>query len=219
MTERVQPEGFLLFDVCAQSYFGTTDLTRTVPVGALTEEMKRDYTLVLKSHIALATQKFPYGTTGNLLDAIVKSVHWNRFQNFNHGTGHGIGYLMNVHEGPGKIITEFAPAFPYAREVALEVGMLFSNEPGVYKPSRHGIRLENSVLVQEEKTNEFARFLGFETVTFLPFAQEAILVDDLTNKELEWLNDYHTEVYRRLEPLLDVQEKVWLKEKTKAMAR
>ena len=143
MTTKVQPKGFLLFDVCAQYLCGTTDLTRTVAVGELTEEMKYDYTVTLKAHIALARQKFPYGVTGNLIDAIVKSNHWNRLMNFGHGTGHGIGYILNVHEGPGKIIMEYAPLFPYASNVVLEEGMLFSDEPGVYKPGRYGIRIEN----------------------------------------------------------------------------
>ncbi|EJW92881.1 M24 family peptidase, partial [gut metagenome] len=166
MTSPIEPKGFLLFDVCGHYLCGTTDLTRTVAVGALTAEMKRDYTIALKAHMTLARQKFPVGTTGNLLDAIVKANHWNHAMNFGHGTGHGIGYLLNVHEGPAKIITEYAPLFPYARETALKPGMLFSNEPGVYKPGRHGIRLENSVFVIEDQKTEFGQFLGFETITF-----------------------------------------------------
>lgn len=215
MTSPIEPKGFLLFDVCAHYLCGTTDLTRTVAVGDLTAEMKRDYTMTLKAHMTLARQKFPVGTTGNLLDAIVKANHWNHAMNFGHGTGHGIGYLLNVHEGPAKIITEYAPLFPYARETALKPGMLFSNEPGVYKPGRHGIRLENSVFVIEDQKTEFGQFLGFETITFLPFEAKAIVREALTDDEVAWLNHYHKLTYEKLSPLLTPQECAWLKDKTK----
>lgn len=218
MTTQIKPAGFLLFDVCAQYLCGTTDLTRTVAVGELMDEMKYDYTVTLKAHIALARQKFPYGVTGNLLDAIVKSNHWNRFMNFGHGTGHGIGYVLNVHEGPGKIIIEYAPLFPYARDVALEEGMLFSDEPGVYKPGRHGIRIENSVLVQKSRKNEFGQFMEFETVTFLPYEKQAILLSELTADEMDWINQYHAQVYEKLSPYLNEEEKNWLKEKTSPLS-
>mgnify|MGYP001778113270 FL=1 len=210
----IQPEGLLLFDVCAHYFCGTTDLTRTVAVGELTREMKEDYTLTLKTHVALATLTFPYGTTGDLIDAVVKSNHWRKLKNYNHGTGHGIGYILNVHEGPGKIITEYAPLFPYAKNVVLEKGMLFSDEPGVYKPGRHGVRIENSVLVQKAQKNEFGKFMRFETVTFLPYERKAILTDELTEQEVDWINRYHEEVFRKLSPMLNEQEKCWLKEKT-----
>lgn len=187
-------------------------------VGELTDEMKYDYTVTLKAHIALARQKFPYGVTGNLLDAIVKSNHWNRFMNFGHGTGHGIGYVLNVHEDPGKIIIEYAPLFPYARGVALEEGMLFSDEPGVYKPGRHGIRIENSVLVQKSRKNEFGQFMEFETVTFLPYEKQAILLSELTADEMDWINQYHAQVYEKLSPYLNEEEKNWLKEKTSPLS-
>ena len=202
MSASIKPQGFLLFDVCAHYKC---------------EEMKHDYTLTLKCHIKLATQKFPYGTTGNLLDAIVKSIQWNEFTSFNHGTGHGIGYLLNIHEGPGKIITDFAPAFPWALNTPLEEGMLFSNEPGIYKPGRHGIRLENAVLVQKDIKNEFGQFMRFETVTFLPFEQEAIVVEELSESERDWIDNYHQEVYRRISPLLNKEEQQWLKEKTRPL--
>ena len=183
-------------------------------VGELTREMKEDYTLTLKTHVALATLTFPYGTTGDLIDAVVKSNHWRKLKNYNHGTGHGIGYILNVHEGPGKIITEYAPLFPYAKNVVLEKGMLFSDEPGVYKPGRHGVRIENSVLVQKAQKNEFGKFMRFETVTFLPYERKAILTDELTEQEVDWINRYHEEVFRKLSPMLNEQEKCWLKEKT-----
>lgn len=213
----VKPYGFLLFDVCAQYLCGTTDLTRTVAVGELTDEMKLDYTITLKAHLTLARQKFPYGVTGNLLDAIVKSGHWNRYMNFGHGTGHGMGYVLNVHEGPGKIIMEYAPLFPYARNVPLEAGMLFSDEPGVYKPGRHGIRIENSVLVQKSHKTEFGQFMEFETVTFLPYERKAILLNELTQGEIDWIDRYHINVYKNLADYLNEEEKAWLKEKTRPL--
>lgn len=222
----VQPKGFVLFDVCAQYLCGTTDITRTVKVGPLTEEEKRDYTLTLKAHIRLARQRFPYGATGNLLDAVAKSLLWNKGVTFHHGTGHGIGYMLNIHEGPAKIITEYAPAFPYAWQTPLEDGMLFSNEPGIYRPGRSGIRLENSILVhddipshmdrytywlpEKDSSNEFGRFLHFETVTYIPFEREAILIEDLTEDEIAWINSYHAETIRRLTPLLNDEEAQWL---------
>ena len=139
--------------------------------------------------------------------------------NFNHGTGHGIGYVLNVHEGPGKIITEYAPLFPYAKDVVLEAGMLFSDEPGVYKPGRHGIRIENAVFVQNDRENEFGRFMRFETITFLPYEQKAILVAELTEKEIDWINAYHSEVFAKLSPYLTEEEREWLKEKTKPLGK
>lgn len=214
ISSTIKPEGFLLFDVCAQYLCGTTDLTRTVAVGALTDEMKHDYTLTLKAHLTLARQKFPYGTTGNLLDAITKANHWNHLMNFSHGTGHSMGYILNVHEGPAKIITEFAPLFPYARGVALEEGMLFSDEPGLYKPGRHGIRIENALLVQKGIKNEFGQFMEFETVTFLPYERKAIVLSELTESEIDWINQYHATVYVKLAHHLNEEEKAWLKEKT-----
>ena len=134
--------------------------------------------------------------------------------NFSHGTGHGMGYILNVHEGPAKIITEFAPLFPYARNSALEEGMLFSDEPGLYKPGRHGIRIENSLLVQKGIKNEFGQFMEFETVTFLPYERKAILLNELTQSEIDWINQYHATVYVKLSHHLNEEEKAWLKEKT-----
>lgn len=213
-TAKVYPKGFLLFDVCAQYVCGTTDLTRTIAVGNLTDEMRYDYTLTLKSHIALARQKFPYGTTGNILDGIVKSYHWNRLMHYKTGTGHGIGYVSNVHEGPCKIMMDYTSMFPYALSEPLDAGMLFSDEPGVYKPGRHGIRIENSIFVREEEVNEFGRFLGFETITFLPYEQKAIVISELTTEEKIWIDAYHKETYKKLSPYLTEKEKAWLKEKT-----
>lgn len=207
--------GMLLFDICAHYKTGTTDLTRVIPVGPCTKEMRTDYTLTLKSHIALAVQRFVYGITGDVLDGIAKSVQWNHHLHYGHGTGHGMGYLLYVHEGPGKIITEYSPVFPYAKQTPVDVGMLFSNEPGVYKPGRHGVRLENNLLVQEDCKNEFGRFLKFETVTFCPFERSLILPELLTEEERNWINDYHAQTFEKLSPWLNEEECGWLKDKTK----
>ncbi|WP_346906148.1 aminopeptidase P family protein [Faecalicatena orotica] len=213
----VKKEGMLLFDICAHYKTGTTDITRVIPTGPCTEEMRTDYTLALKSNIALATQRFVYGMTGDVLDGVSKAVQWNHSRHFGHGTGHGMGYLLYVHEGPGKIITEFAPPFPYARQVPLNTGMLFSDEPGVYKPGRHGVRLENNLLVQEDCENEFGRFLKFETVTFCPFERSLILTGLLTKEETAWVDHYHEETYHKLSPYLNEEEKIWLREKTQPL--
>lgn len=216
-TTRLKPEGFFLFDVCAHFFEGTTDITRTVVCGPLTQEMGHDYTITLKSHIALASQRFPYGTTGPALDAIVKKVHWDCGLHYTHGTGHGLGYLLDIHDGPCRIGIQPSSAFPYGTEVPLEAGMLFSNEPGVYKGGRFGIRLENDVLVEEDMQNEFARFLRFETLTYCPFDRAAIVVEMLTQGERDWLNDYHKKTFEKLSPFMEEEEKAWLREQTAAI--
>lgn len=213
----VEKKGMLLFDICGNYRTGTTDITRVISVGPCTEEMKTDYTLALKSHIALAVQHFVYGITGDVLDGIAKSVQWNHSRHYEHGTGHGMGYLLYVHEGPGKIITEDSLVFPYAKQTTLEEGMLFSDEPGVYKPGRHGVRLENSLLVQEDCTNEFGKFLKFETVTFCPFERSLILPELLTEQERSWLNEYHEQTREKLTPYLNEEEQGWLREATLAV--
>lgn len=215
----IEKKGMLLFDICAHYKTGTTDLTRVIPVGECTEEMREDYTLVLKSHIRLAAQSFVYGITGDILDGIAKSVQWNNHRHFGHGTGHGMGYLTYVHEGPGKIITEYAPLFPYAKKFPLDAGMLFSDEPGVYKPGRYGIRLENDLLVQEDCVNEFGRFMRFETVTFCPFERELIQAELLEEEEVNWVNDYHQKTYEKLSPYLNEEEENWLREKTRPLTK
>ena len=211
----IKAEGFLLFDVCAQYLCGSTDLTRTVAVGPVTDAMKDDYTAVLKAHITLATQLFPVGTTGNLIDAVVKAGLWRSRITFRHGTGHGIGYVSNIHEGPGKISAEYSPAFPYAEKTPLAAGMVFSNEPGIYRPGIRGIRLENAVIVREAGGGEFGDFLGFETLTFLPFELSAVRIESLTDEERHWLERYHGEVRGKLRPLLSDEENVWLEGKTR----
>lgn len=213
----IEPNGFLLFDLCAHYYTGSTDITRTIQIGPLSDEMRRDYTNVLKAHISLATLVFPFGTTGFVIDGIVKSHQWRRRMNYDTGTGHGIGYCLDIHEGPCKIVSEFSPLFPYAMTVPLDVGMLFSNEPGVYKKGRFGVRLENNIMVREDCVNEFGRFLKFETLTYCPFERGAIVKEMLTEEELEWLNAYHRKTYVILSPCLNAEEKAWLKNETAEM--
>ncbi len=203
MSSPVKGEGFLLFDLCAHYYTGSTDITRTIQLGPLSEEMRRDYTLTLKSHIALASLTFPYGVTGVVLDGIVKSCHWREHMNYDTGTGHGIGFCLDIHEGPCKLVMEYTSLFPYASQCPLDVGMLFSNEPGVYKKGRYGIRLENDIIVQRDCVNEFGLFLKFETVTYCPFERGAVIAEMLTDEERGWLNKYHQNTYEKLSPSLD----------------
>ena len=199
--------GFLLVD--AGSYFmeGTTDITRTFAVGELTEEMKVSYTAVLKGHIALATVKFIKGTYGYQLDAFARRPLWEIGLSYGHGTGHGIGHMLNVHEGPLNIS-------PKPIEEPLEVGMLISNEPAVYFEGEYGVRLENAILVQEYMTTDAGAFLEFETVSFIPFDRNAIIVDLLTEKERNWLNEYHKTVYDKVSVHLCQAGKDWLKKIT-----
>lgn len=203
----IKPEGFLLVDSGAQYFDGTTDITRTVAVGPLTEQMKTDYTLVLKGHISLAMAIFPQGTRGSQLDILARKALWDRGLNYLHGTGHGIGHFLNVHEGPQNIRMNENPT-------TLQVGMVTSNEPGLYRAEKYGIRIENLILTQNETTTEFGDFYSFKTLTLCPIDKTPIVKELLTEKEIEWFNLYHKFVYDRLSPLLTEDEKVWLKDKT-----
>lgn len=216
-TTVLKPEGFFLFDVCGHYYQGTTDITRTVACGPLSQEMIEDYTITLKSHLAMAMLRFPYPTTGNIIDGIVKHHHWNNYRHFGHGTGHGFGYLLDIHDGPCRIGITHTPTLPYGLTTPLEVGMVFSDEPGVYKPDRWGIRIENDVVVQEDITNEFARFMKFETLTYCPYEREAIDKSMLSQEEVEWINQYHAQCYQRLSAFMNQEECAWLKEVTKPL--
>ena len=193
----LQPKGFLLLDSGAQYLDGTTDITRTIALGELTEEEKTDYTLILKGHIALAMAKFPVGTRGAQLDVLARMPIWKYGMNFLHGTGHGVGHFLSVHEGP-----------------QLQPGMVTSNEPGVYKAGSHGIRTENLTLVCKDKEGMFGDYLKFETITLCPICKKGIVKEMLTNEEIEWLNNYHQIVYEKLSPNLNEEEKVWLQEAT-----
>lgn len=204
---QLKPEGFLLLDSGAQYLDGTTDITRTIALGKLTEEEKTDYTLILKGHIALAMAVFPAGTRGAQLDVLARMPIWQRRMNFLHGTGHGVGHFLNVHEGPQSIRMNENP-------VTLQLGMLTSNEPGVYKAGSHGIRTENLVLVVPAGEGMFGNYLQFETVTLCPICKKGIIKELLTSEEINWLNQYHQTVYEKLSPGLNKEEQVWLKEAT-----
>ncbi|NDV77625.1 aminopeptidase P family protein [Dysgonomonas sp. 511] len=203
----VKPEGFLLVDSGAQYFDGTTDITRTIAVGPLTEQMKKDYTMVLKGHIGIATAIYPQGTRGSQLDILARKALWDNGLNYLHGTGHGIGHFLNVHEGPQNIRMNENPT-------TLQIGMVTSNEPGLYRANKYGIRIENLVLTQHETTTEFGEFYSFKTLTLCPIDKAPIIKEMLTGNEISWFNNYHKLVYDRLSPLLDNEEKEWLKEKT-----
>ena len=203
----LQPKGFLLLDSGAQYLDGTTDITRTIALGELTEEEKTDYTLILKGHIALAMAKFPVGTRGAQIDVLARMPIWKYGMSFLHGTGHGVGHFLSVHEGPQSIRMNENP-------VVLQPGMVTSNEPGVYKAGSHGIRTENLTLVCKDKEGMFGDYLKFETITLCPICKKGIVKEMLTNEEIEWLNNYHQIVYEKLSPNLNEEEKVWLQEVT-----
>ena len=203
----IATEGLLLIDSGAQFFDGTTDITRTWSLGNPTESEMKDYTRVLKGHISLAKCKFPQGTRGSQLDILARKALWDNGLNYLHGTGHGIGHFLNVHEGPQSIRMEENP-------VKLEPGMVISNEPGVYRTGEYGIRIENLILVREDSETEFGKFYSFETLTLCPIDKSLILIPMLSIRERAWLNKYHQMVYDRLSPHLNEEEKEWLKNKT-----
>jgi Xaa-Pro aminopeptidase len=207
----LKPEGILLLDSGAQYVDGTTDITRTIALGKPTEEQIIDYTLVLKGLIKLSMAFFPEGTKGFHLDALARFPLWQHGKNYGHGTGHGIGYFLNVHEGPQGITPNPAVSFP------LKKGMLQSNEPGFYNPGKYGIRLENLILVIPHIQTEYGNFFQFETMTLFPFDKKLIDLDSLTDEEKGWLNRYHNKVFQNLSPKLSKEENQWLLERTKAV--
>jgi len=204
----LRPKGYLLLDSGAQYMDGTTDITRTIALGELTEEEKTDYTLVLKGHIALSMAKFPAGTRGTQLDVLARMPIWNRGMNYLYGTGHGVGHFLSVHEGPQSIRMNENP-------VTLQPGMVTSNEPGVYKSGSHGIRIENLILVCKDREGMFGEYFRFETITLCPICTKGVIKEMLTNEEVAWLNQYHQLVYDKLSPSLNEEEKNWLKEATR----
>lgn len=201
------PEGLLLVDSGAQYLDGTTDITRTICLGTPTAQEKEDFTLVMKGHIALATAIFPAGTRGAQLDALARQFLWKHGLSYLHGTGHGVGHFLSVHEGPHSIRLNNV-------ESPLLPGSITSNEPGVYREGVHGIRCENLVLCREAFETEFGRFLHFETLTLFPFDRTLIDTALTTAEELEWLNNYHAKVYAALAPHLNTEECAWLAAKT-----
>ena len=204
----LKPEGFILIDSGAQYQDGTTDITRTIALGPVTEEMKRVYTLVLKGHIQLELAKFPDGASGTQLDALSREAMWREGFNFLHGTGHGVGSYLCVHEGPHQIRMEWKPT-------PLRAGMTVTDEPGLYLAGKFGVRTENTLLIKEYMETEFGKFLQMESLTLCPIDTTPIDMTMLLPEEIDWLNAYHKEVYEKLSPCLDEDEKAWLKEATK----
>lgn len=208
----IKGEGLLLVDSGGQYKYGTTDITRTVSIGTPTAEQKRDFTLVLKGHMALANAKFPDGTRGSQLDVLARQYIWADGKAYYHGTGHGVGFFINCHEGPQTVRLNDYP-------VTLVPGMLLSDEPGIYLAGRYGIRSENMLVVEPYMTTEFGPFYQFRTLTVYPYDKTLIDTDLMTPEEIEWVNNYHERVYQRLSPYLNEEEKTWLREKTTPIAK
>ena len=203
----LHPEGLLLLDSGAQYLDGTTDITRTIVLGPVTKEQKTDFTLVLKGFIELSMAEFPHGTCGTQLDVLARQFMWKFGINYGHGTGHGVGHFLNVHEGPHQFRMNYMPAL-------LLPGMTVTNEPGIYKAGKHGVRTENTMLIVKSKETEFGAFYKFEPLTLCPIDKEAILPEMLSYEEKQWLNNYHSLVYDRLNASLNTDEQAWLKEAT-----
>lgn len=201
----IKAENLLLLDSGGQYFDGTTDITRTVSLGSPSVQQKEDFTLVLKGHINLATAIFPVGTRGSQLDILARKALWDKGLNYGHGTGHGIGFFLNVHEGPQSIRMDENPT-------ALQPGMIISNEPGLYRTNEYGIRIENLILVVQEKT-AFGEFLQFETLTLCPIDTRLINISLLNEDEIKWINSYHAKVYETLSSHLTDEERNWLAEK------
>ena len=207
----LRPEGLLLLDSGAQYDDGTTDITRTIALGPITEEQRHVYTLVLKGHIQLELARFPRGASGTQIDALARAALWREGYNYLHGTGHGVGSCLNVHEGPHQIRMEYRPA-------PLLPGMTVTDEPGLYLADRFGVRIENTLLIRESLATEFGEFLEMESITLCPIDKTPIDRSLLLPEEVEWLDRYHQTVYERLSPYLDDEECAWLAEATSPLA-
>ena len=201
----LQPKGMLLLDSGAQYLDGTTDITRTIALGPLTDLEKQIYTLVLKGHIQIELCKFPSGSSGTQIDILARKDMWREGLNYLHGTGHGVGTYLNVHEGPHQFRMEWKPA-------PLVAGMTITDEPGIYLPDRCGARTENTLLIVPYKETEFGKFLQFESLTLCPIDKAPILIEMMTQEEIQWLNDYHQRVFDTLSPHLSTEEAAWLRE-------
>lgn len=206
----LRPEGFLLLDSGAQYLDGTTDITRTIQLGKVTDLHRRVYTIVLKGHLSLQNLCFPRGAAGTQLDAVARVAMWREGMNFMHGTGHGVGSYLSVHEGPHQIRQEYRPA-------PMLEGMTVTDEPGLYLAGKFGVRIENTLLTVPYMTTEFGKFLRFEPLTLCPIDTRPIVVDMLSTEELGLLNAYHKMVYERLSPMLDEEHKAWLADKTRSL--
>ena len=203
----LKPEGLLLLDSGAQYLDGTTDITRTIALGPITDEQKKIYTLVLKGHIQIELCKFPCGSSGTQIDILARKDMWREGLNYLHGTGHGVGTYLNVHEGPHQFRMEWKPA-------PLVAGMTITDEPGIYLAGKFGVRTENTLLIVPYMETEFGKFLQFESLTLCPIDKTPIIIEMLTPEERQWLDDYHLMVYNRLSPYLETEEKEWLREAT-----
>ena len=201
----LEPKGFLLLDSGAQYLDGTTDITRTIALGPLTEEQKRVYTLVLKGHIQIELCKFPSGSSGTQLDILARKDMWRAGMNYLHGTGHGVGSYLNVHEGPHQIRMEWKPA-------PLVAGMTVTDEPGIYLAGKFGVRIENTLLIAYYNETEFGKFLQFEPLTLCPIDKKPIIKEMMLPEEIGWLDQYHQRVFNALSPCLDDNGIEWLRE-------
>lgn len=208
----LEPHGMILIDSGAQYQDGTTDITRTIALGPVSDYEKHVYTLVLKGHIQLAMCKFPKGAAGTQMDILARSAMWREGLNYLHGTGHGVGSYLNVHEGPHQFRMEWMPA-PFVE------GMTVTDEPGIYLPYRFGVRIENTMIVEKYKTTEFGEFLQFDALTLCPIDTAPIDVSMLSDEEVEWLNCYHRRVYDAIAPHVSMDEREWLREATKEIRR
>ena len=208
----LEPHGMILIDSGAQYQDGTTDITRTIALGPVSDYEKHVYTLVLKGHIQLAMCKFPKGAAGTQMDILARSAMWREGLNYLHGTGHGVGSYLNVHEGPHQFRMEWMPA-PFVE------GMTVTDEPGIYLPDRFGVRIENTMIVEKYKTTEFGEFLQFDALTLCPIDTAPIDVSMLSDEEVEWLNCYHRRVYDAIAPHVSMDEREWLREATKEIRR
>ena len=208
----LKPEGLLLLDSGAQYLDGTTDITRTIALGPVTDEQKKIYTLVLKGHIQIELCKFPSGSSGTQIDILARKDMWREGLNYLHGTGHGVGTYLNVHEGPHQFRMEWKPA-------PLVAGMTITDEPGIYLPGKFGARTENTLLIVPYMETEFGKFLQFESLTLCPIDKAPINIEMLTSEEIQWLNDYHQMVFDRLSPHLSAEEVAWLEEATEPLKK
>lgn len=208
----LKPEGLILIDSGAQYQDGTTDITRTIALGPVTEEMKHVYTLVLKGHIQLELAKFPDGASGTQLDALARECMWRKGYNYLHGTGHGVGSYLSVHEGPHQIRMEWKPT-------PLRAGMTVTDEPGLYLSGKFGVRIENTLLIKDYQTTEFGKFLQMESLTLCPIDLTPVDFSMLQPEEIEWLDTYHRDVFEKLSPYLEGEDLEWLREATRPVDR
>ncbi|MGL5316487.1 MAG: M24 family metallopeptidase, partial [Peptostreptococcaceae bacterium] len=210
---KLEPEHLFLVDSGGQYYDGTTDITRTLALGPISEGIQRDFTNVVRGMIRLSMAKFLYGCRGYNLDILARGPLWNTGIDYKCGTGHGIGFVLNVHEGPNGFRWRVVPERDDS--CVLEEGMVTTNEPGVYEEGSHGIRIENEIVVRKAEKNEYGQFMDFEVITFAPIDLDAINVELMQADEIEYLNNYHKQVFEKIAPFLNEEEREWLKEYTR----